>query len=68
MSARRRRNSEPLVYVVACGWCGKVLRVVETVDPKMAGKISHGICPNCQARVIRDALAERAKKNPRRAR
>ncbi len=50
--------------MVACSWCQKVLRVVPTTDARMAGRVSHGICADCNERVRRD-LAALKKKNGR---
>ena len=34
------------VYI-KCAWCGRLMKRVETNDPNMNNKISHGICKDC---------------------
>jgi hypothetical protein len=57
---RRAQNAEPSLVKV-CAWCGLV-RVGDTwvSGPEPAGhSVSHGICPECEARYYRELEEEK---------
>ncbi|MCG8589359.1 MAG: hypothetical protein MJE66_08705 [Proteobacteria bacterium] len=53
---RRSRSGVPLpgirVVPMMCAWCGEWMIVADTPRPS---RVSHGICHDCQERVVVDA-------------
>lgn len=43
---------------VKCAWCGKLMKRVETNDPNMNNKISHGICKDCFEKTREEYMKE----------
>jgi hypothetical protein len=39
------------LMAVRCGWCGANIEA-KVCEPAMAGKVSHGICPACQQKLL----------------
>jgi len=39
-----------MIVKTICAWCGKTIKVGETID----GKVSHGICSKCKREVLKE--------------